>query len=249
MIPFNNSDRELLRKRLIELAEDDARVTGGADIGSSANSSWDRWSDIDITFGIANGIDVKEVLDEWTIQLNVEFAIVHHFDVRSGTAIYRVILFNNGLELDLSAAPEADFGARTPNFSLLFGRSKQISEFPTPNVQDTIGWGWHHILHANSAIRRRRFWHAEYWISALRNHVLAMRCQRYGLASAQSRGADKLPANELRALDDTLVRSIDQDSLSKALQATSREFFREVDFVDEPLAATLEQAIDGLLNE
>src|SRR5436190_2573671 len=129
MTPFSFTERSAVRERLIEFAQSDGRVSGGADIGSAATGLQDRWSDIDITFGLKDGNDIEVVLKEWTNILDAEFGIAHHFDVRSGCAIYRVILFHNGLELDLSMAPEKDFGARGPNFSLLFGSAKVSSGF------------------------------------------------------------------------------------------------------------------------
>jgi hypothetical protein len=56
----------LFRDRVLRLAETDERVVAGAAVGSLAVDGGDRFSDLDLTFGIADHVQITAVLDEWT---------------------------------------------------------------------------------------------------------------------------------------------------------------------------------------
>ncbi|MFI5202168.1 MAG: nucleotidyltransferase domain-containing protein [Candidatus Kapaibacterium sp.] len=238
-----------MRARIVAIAKADPRVTGGADIGSAASDSLDQWSDIDITFGVKAECNLQSVLDDWTRMLEDEFGVTHYFDVHRGNAIYRVILFTNCMELDLSVASEKEFGALSPNFHLLFGNAIERSVFPQSSTTDLIGWGWHHILHANSAICRARNWQAEFWISSLRNNLFSLPCIRFGVPSAHGRGIDRLPKDSLAPIEYTLIRSLDRAELRRALNATAAAFIGEVREHDTILAGRLEDTVIAFLNE
>jgi len=225
---FSTKDRAYVFDRTVLIARQDPRVTGGAIVGSRSTDTQDSWSDIDITFGIKSNIDIKIVLNDWTRLLEDEFGMVHYFDLQSGSAIYRVILFPNCLELDLSVVPEKDFGSRSPNFRLLFGTTVDRSNFPKPSVEELIGFGWHHIIHANAAIRRGRNWQAEYWISGARDNILALQSMRFGEDARHARSVHLLPAALVAQFEDTLVRSTEINELQRALKAVSMAFIEEV---------------------
>jgi hypothetical protein len=233
---FTPEDREHLRNHVLSLAQSDPRITGGALVGSGAHDALDRWSDLDMTFGVVSGVEPSTVLTDHTERLASELDIVTHFDVHRGRAIYRVILFANGLELDLSVAPQDEFGQLGPSFRLLFGEAIERPDLPTPSPRDAVGWGWHHILHANSAIHRGRCWQAVFWINGLRDHVLTLVLMRHGLPAAQARGAHELSVGEAARFDDTLARSIAPDELSRALQVLAAIYIDEVSMLDRDLA-------------
>ena len=48
MALFTGEQREQLRAELVSMAQNDARLTGAAHIGSAARGVVDRWSDIDL---------------------------------------------------------------------------------------------------------------------------------------------------------------------------------------------------------
>ena len=52
---FTAQQRDALRERVLRLAQEDDRVVAGAIVGSLAVGGGDRFSDIDLTFGIADG--------------------------------------------------------------------------------------------------------------------------------------------------------------------------------------------------
>jgi hypothetical protein len=84
---FTIEDRDRVRDRVLELARDDPRVVAGAEVGSLAAGGGDRWSDLDLTFGVAEGEAVDEVLADWTDRIVDELDGVHLFDLPSGATI------------------------------------------------------------------------------------------------------------------------------------------------------------------
>src|SRR5947209_12521637 len=98
---FTAEQRNQVRQRVLELAQSDPRVRGGALTGSMAFGGGDEWSDIDVAFGVAEGITPEAVLDDWTQVLERELGVLTHFDMRSGSWVYRVFLLPSGLEVDV----------------------------------------------------------------------------------------------------------------------------------------------------
>ena len=56
-----------------------------------------------------------------------ELGVIHHW-VRRGALLYRVFLFENGLELDVGLIPQSEFGARGPGFRRVLGESVELAE-------------------------------------------------------------------------------------------------------------------------
>src|ERR1700704_2510325 len=92
---FTPEDRERLREELVAAAQADERISGVAITGSAARDALDRWSDIDLAFGVRDAAQVHEALGDWTDRMHREHGAVHHFDVRRGAWIYRVFLLQD----------------------------------------------------------------------------------------------------------------------------------------------------------
>jgi predicted nucleotidyltransferase len=235
---FTAEQRERVRHYIVEMARSDPRITGGALTGSMAFGAGDNWSDIDVAFGVADGYALKTVLDEWTQVLDREFGVLDYFDLPSGPSIYRVFLLRDGLQADVAVSPAENFGARGPNFHALFGTHQQLKN-PPPNASYLIGLCWHHVLHTRSCIERDKFWQAQYWIGELRNHLLELACLRQGEVAFHGRGFDRLPTAETEPLLDTLVRSLDELELRRALAAATRCLIGEMGQWDAALCTRL----------
>jgi hypothetical protein len=98
-------------------------VVAGAAVGSLAVDGGDRFSDLDLTFGIADHVPVADVLDNWTRTLVDELDAVHLADLERGPTTYRVFLLPDALQFDLSMTPAAQFRPAGPRFRLLFGET------------------------------------------------------------------------------------------------------------------------------
>jgi hypothetical protein len=112
---------------------------------------------------------------------------LHHMDVLSGATVYRVFLLASTLQVDIAFAPDAEFGA-IATFRLIFGTAVDRLPAPAPGAAELIGLGWLYALNARSGIARGRAGQAEYMISGVRDHVLALACLRHGLPAVQGRG-------------------------------------------------------------
>lgn len=241
---FTGGYRDQVRHRVLEMARSDPRVTAGALTGSTAFGGGDEWSDIDVAFGIVDGIPLEDVLHDWTQTLEQELGVVDHFDLLSGSSIYRVFLLPNGLEIDVAVTPAKDFGARGPNFHALFGANQQREDTPPPDAFYLVALSWHHVLYARSCIERNKPWQAEYWISEIRDHTLALMCLRYGESAVYGRGIDRLPAAVTSSLATSLVRSLDEQELRRALAMATRHLIDEVEEWDTALCTRLRPLLE-----
>ena len=218
---FRPEERDRVERQVLEWAHADARVVAGAVVGSRAHDPGDRFSDLDLTFGVAAGCSISEVLDGWSRRLIEQYKAVHLFDLPSGAALYRVFLLPGCLQLDLSFAPAAAFGAIGPQFRLLFGDAIEQPSPAAPDVHQLFGYGVHHAVRARICVERQRYWHAEYWISGVRDYALTMACVRLGLPAYFGRGFDGLPDAIRTAAAAALVRTLERGHLLNALRCAT----------------------------
>jgi hypothetical protein len=242
---FTVDERERLRARVVAYAEADALVTGLAFTGSAADADGDRWSDTDVVLAVRG--DVGAAVARWTAWLGEEFGVLHHWDLAAGPGVIRVFLLPGWLELDLTFAPEAEFGARGPQWRTVFGEARPLDAFPAPDRGTLAGLIWHHALHARICVRRGRWWQAEHWISALRDHVITLACLRLGIPCAYAKGAHLLPYEMTRSLEATLIRSVTEPELERAFAAAVGVALGEVAHVDSALAGRLRPMLADLV--
>jgi hypothetical protein len=235
---FTVEQRDALRERVLKLAEADERVVAGAVVGSLAVDAADRFSDVDLTFGIDDRVQVADVLDDWTRSLRDELDAVQLVDLERGPTIYRVFLLTDALQLDLSMTPATQFRPAGPRFRLLFGETAASEVAPppltgdlfiaTPPVAGSIfGWGVIYALHARACIERGRVWQAEHYVGAVRDHALSLACLRQGLPAVQARHYDDLPPEILARFDEVHVGAVEPAALRSALAASVVALLRE----------------------
>ena len=243
---FTPDQRERVRSRLLDRARDDARVVGAAVTGSASHDAEDRWSDIDLFFGIADGVDLELVLDDWTDFMCGELRARHHFDVRNASAVYRVFLLPDCLEVDLAFTPTSTFGALGPTFQVVFGEAVESRAIAPADPNRLVGLAWHHVLHARICIERGRLWQAEYWISAVRDHTLALACLRLGHPADYAKGADDLTSEIRASLEAALVRELSVEELGRSLRVAVTGLLRELYETNRGLADQLRDPLQEL---
>jgi hypothetical protein len=236
---FTVEQRDALRDHVLQLAEEDERVVAGAAVGSLAVDGGDRFSDLDLTFGIADDVPTTEVLDDLTRTLIGEVEAVQLADLERGPTTYRVFLLPDALQFDLSLTPAAQFRPAGPRFRLLFGETAADDSeaptrrvaglfIPTPSVaHDLFGWGVIYALHARACIERGRVWQAEHYVGAVRDHALSLGCLREGVPAVQARGYDDLSAETLARFEHTHVTAVEPGPLRAALAASVLALMRE----------------------
>jgi hypothetical protein len=223
---FTVEYRTRVREALVEKARTDPRIESAAAVGGTAEGEGDRWSDLDLTFGVA-GSGRDEVLADWTTDMRAEFDAVTLFDLPVLSSVYRVFLLPGSLQVDLSFTPATDFGALGPRFRLLFGSAIERKAPAAASPQGEFGLGAHHAVRARYCIDRGRLWQAEHWTSLVRDHALMLGCRRLGLEAGWGRGFDALPIELLERAEDALVRSIDRDELLRALRRSTHLLLEE----------------------
>jgi hypothetical protein len=231
---FSVQDRQRVHDRVLELAAEDERVVAGAVVGSLAEDG-DRWSDLDLTFAVADGFPLVEVLSDWTRRLDAELAAVRLFDLPQGASIYRVFLLPGCLQVDLFFTPASSFGARGPRFRLLFGRAADTPHTQPAEPEELFGYAVHDALRARFSIERGRLWQAEYWVSGVRDYALSLACRSRRLRAHEARGFDDLADVRARFLA-AVVSSVERDELLRALGVAVAGLLSVTDDVREVVA-------------
>lgn len=239
-------ERDRARKRLLELASADEGVTAAANTGSYVLGGGDEWSDIDLAFAIRG--ELAPALDRWTELVYQSFAAIHHWDLPFGSTIYRVFLLPNCLEVDIAFTPEAEFGPRGPNWRTVFGETVELAPGEPQTRDELVGLAWHHVLHARACIERGKPWQAEWLIGGVREHVLALACLRLGHTTRYAKGADLLTPELTAPLEESLVHSLDEEELRRALDAAAAALVAELERTDSALAARLRPTLEALTN-
>jgi hypothetical protein len=237
---FTVEQRDALHERVLMLAHEDERIVAGAAVGSLAVDGGDRFSDLDLTFGVAEQARVADVLADWTHTLIEELAAVQLAELERGPITYRVFLLPDLLQLDLSMAPAATFRPVGPRFRLLFGETAAGGSegpapsaagdlfLPTPAVaEDIFGWGVISAVYARTCIERGRVWQAEHYVGAVRDHALSLACLRRGLPAVQARGYDDLSTETLARFEDAHICTVEPRALRAALAGSVRALMRE----------------------
>lgn len=240
---FTSDQRDALRDTLLAAANADPRIAAIAVTGSAAiPDRADRWSDIDLAFGIDTPANIRSAIDDWTARLYDHHAAVHHQDFPFGPWLYRAFLLDNTLQVDLAFVEAAEFRALAPDtFRLIKGDAREPIE--TESQPPPHGMAWLYAVHARSAIARNHAWQAEYMISALRDQAFTLACLRHGLPAAYAKGIRQLPRDLQSAFESALVRSLDSAALSQALAAAVDLYCRELQHADPPLANRLNKTL------
>ena len=256
---FTVKQRDALLERVLRLGREDERVAAGAVVGSLAVDAGDRFSDVDLTFGVADHIEVADVLDEWTRLLIDELDALPLVDLRRGPTTYRVFLLPDALQLDLSMTPSAQFRPAGPRFRLVFGETTADDpEAPpaagvgdlfisTPAAPgDIFGWGTIYALHSRACIERGRVWQAEHYVGAVRDHALALACLREGVTAVQARGYDDLSPETLARSEGAHVGALEPEALRAVLAASVVALTREGTEADIPHAQVVAERLAEL---
>jgi hypothetical protein len=243
---FSPEERACLRSGLLELARNDQRITGAAITGSAADSREDPWSDVDLAFGVNTAANVPSVLSDWTAHMYGQHRALHHLDVISGAWTYRVFLLPSTLQVDLAFVADSEFRALAPTFRLMSGKANEPRHASPPLPDAIIGLAWLYALHARTCIARRKLWQAEYMISGVRDHALALACIRHGLSPVHGRGIDLLPGEVTAQFQNSLVRQLDTGELSRAFRVVIEGLIHEIANVDKELAMRLQEVLMAL---
>jgi hypothetical protein len=245
---YTPEERARLRAESLEWARNDGRISGAAVTGSAAAGREDGWSDIDLAFGVAEAGRLREVLEDWTRRMYERRGAADHTDIHAGPWVYRVFLLSNTLQVDLAFVRREDFRPLAPTFRLELGEAGEALAMPGPRAADLIAMGWLYAVHARSSIARGKFWQAEYMISGVRDHALALACLRHGLPAVHGKGMDDLPADVAASFEGALVGRLEAGALSSAFAVAVEGLLREARHADGEIAGRLEGVLRRLVD-
>jgi hypothetical protein len=230
---FTPDERDATAERVLELLRKDARVADAELGGSLATGSADRWSDVDVDVSVAEGVDPRELADDWVARGYEALPVVHHFAVAFGDEHVRGLLLEDLLEVDVGFRPA----------------TQTEDDWPRPDPDAEAGYGWHDVLHAGIAIARGRPWRAQYYVGFLRWRTLTLAAERLGVDLSEYKGVDDLPREVLAPLEDALPRTLETAELRRAARAATVGFFGELRRVRPELADRLEARLLTFLDE
>src|ERR1051326_1039240 len=102
---FTPEERDSIRQALLARARQDVRIEAAAITGSASVGKEDRWSDIDLAFGVRDASDMQAAGDDWSRHMYDHHGAVHHVDVARPPWLYRVFLLASTLQVDLAFVP------------------------------------------------------------------------------------------------------------------------------------------------
>jgi hypothetical protein len=158
-----------------------------------------------------------------------------------------VFLLRNTLQVDLAFVAANEFRATAPTFKLISGHANEPRYTAPWSTDELIGLSWLYAVHARACIHRRRWWQAEYTISGVRDHTLALACIRFKLPARDGRGMDQLPKEVTDPFRASLVQRLEPQELMRAFGVVLGELRREVRRSDSELAQRLDATLVNLL--
>jgi hypothetical protein len=240
---FDVLEREGIRDQLIAHARVDPDTVGAALVGSGARGQEDEWSDIDLVLQLADHADEAAVVARWTKWIDAQFSTADTLDVMAGGVRYRVFLLSSSLQIDLSFFPHGQFRATDEAFRLRFGSPNPPSNPTQLDVDYVIGMGWLYALHARSALARGKLWQTAMMLDDLRNQIVALACLRHDLNPWHGRDADRLPQDELQALQSSRAAELAWAELGRSKEALVGQFRAELEFHDPSRARSLAEPL------
>jgi hypothetical protein len=243
---FSPDERTRIRSELIELAKADKRISGVAITGSLAADREDRWSDVDLAFGVNDVEDIESVISYYSLHMCGAYGALYNLAIKIGAWTYQVFFLPGTLQVDLGFAPSSEFRPLANTFKLISGTAHDLKAQPSPAPSQLIGMAWLHALHARTCILRGKLWQAEYMIGVVRDNALTASCVRLGLPYAHGRGFDALPAEIREPLLGSLVGRLELSELWKALDVAVHGLVKAAYLIDEKFAAHIESEILAL---
>jgi predicted nucleotidyltransferase len=245
---FTAAGRAALLDELLVYARSEPAITAAALVGSAARHETDQWSDIDLALRLGDGVDPVGTADSLTAELAIRYEIAGHLDLWSGPALYRVLLFTDSLQVDLSFWPAGDFAGNGEPFELVFGIANPENPSSPPDAHEAVNWAWLYAIHVRSAIVRGQAWQAMQMINGLRDRIITLACLRHKLPANQGRGVDRLPPPILAQLTRTLISRPDHEELAAAFSAAVDLLLTEAHHLDRSLAVRLKPPLSTLVD-
>ena len=248
---FTTADRDAVLGRAVQLLSEDDRVEAAVLTGSLGRGTADRWSDIDLDAVITAGTETATVAAAWEQLVYREWPVAHHYATEFGSTPSAAFL--RDALLDMAFTPIEEFAARAP-VRVLFDRT--LDHGDRLGLEGVVtyarcgrrsGVRRHDVLHACVAANRDRRWQSLYYLQRVRNRTLALASERHGWDSDDFTRVDDPPTDEIGALEDSLVATLDRNALLRAVDVTTGAFLTELGRHDRALADRLAEPLLDLI--
>jgi hypothetical protein len=197
---FTAEQRTFVRSKILERAACDPHISSAAITGSGSVDGEDEWSDIDLAFALAEGVELMAALSDWTAYMYDQHSAIHHLDVPSGAWLYRVFLLPGTLQVDLAFVSVTEFRPLGSTFKLVFGTAHELQQFPSLRPQASSAWDGYMPFTPEAASRELACGKPNTWLVACairrwRWPVFAtmfLRCTAAGSITCQPRSSKNL---------------------------------------------------------
>ncbi len=210
---FTPEERAQSVDRLVSSLRHETGVEDVIRLGSIADGTADRHSDIDLAVIVAPGIEVAAIASRCTEHLLGELHVFHHFSQSLEGMEFRGFLLESFLEIDLG-----------------FGRAGQLEAVTAVAPFDAaakLDFIWHDVIHAAVALDRGRPWRGLWYVERLRNGAFELAAGRLGLDLRHFKDADKLPPETLAAAGAALAVGHSAGQIWPALRAATSALLAE----------------------
>lgn len=231
---FTPEDRTASTTRVVAALKAGAGVEEVVRIGSIADGTADRHSDVDLVVVLAPDAEVATVAEAGTRTVLATLPVFHHFADRLGAVEVRGFLLESFLELDVGFARRGDVAGAiaVPGF----------------DAAAKLDFCWHDVIHAAVALDRGRPWRALWYVERLRNGALELAADRLGLDLRHFKAADDLPPETLAAAAAAMPAGRSVAELWTALRAATSAVFAEGRRTRPELADKLEPKLVRFLD-
>lgn len=231
---FTPRERAACIRELIAVLRGAGGVEGVVALGSIANGSMDRHSDVDLAVALAPGAASARVAAECTQLVLATLPVFHYFSQSLGEIEFRGFLLDNFLEIDLGFMDADEVGA--------------VTALPEADAAAKLDFIWHDVIHAAVALDRGHPWRALWYVDRLRNGALELAGGRLGLEMRHFKEVDRLPPKTLAVAGTAIAAHPTAAQLWPALRAATSALFAEGRATHPELADKLEAKLNRFLD-
>jgi hypothetical protein len=232
---FTPEEREAAAEGLVARLPEVHGVESVVSLGSIADGTSDRHSDVDLAVVVASDAEASAVAQECTRVVLATLPVFHHFSQSLGGMEFRGFLLESFLEIDLGFAQGHE----------LVEGATAVPEFDAAAKLDFI---WHDVIHAAVALDRGRPWRALWYVDRLRNGALELAGARLGLDLRHFKTVDELAPETLAAAEAAVAAGPTEAQIWPALRAATSALFAEGRLTHPELADKLEPKLTRFLD-
>ena len=228
------------------LSEQEETIAAGLLVGSGATGFRDRWSDIDVAVVVSDGTNPVQVGEDWSDSLSRLLPVRGVSSrVRGELALVSCALEDH-LHIDMTFRSRSNLAGVT-SWSVMFDHTGQIEtsllaagtavdlEEARQSFRHRLDTIWHFVAHGAVSIHRGDLWRAMHYVDEVRKRAFEMEGVASGCGTHHSAELYQLPADRLAIFEGSLVGSVRQEEISRALRIATDCFFKASERAEQRL--------------